>query len=67
MAVDLNLKILKAMSDYKLYPQGTKVKIISTGEEGEAFETALGTISVFIDDEEKCSYYSYHEIEFINP
>lgn len=44
---------------------GKKVKIKSTGEVGEVFETALGFISIFIEGEDKCRYYKIDEVEFI--
>jgi len=50
-------------SDYKKYPLNTMVRIIETGEVGEAFESSLGYISVFI--EEKCRFFKIEEIEFI--
>jgi hypothetical protein len=53
------------MSDYKSYPNNTRVKIKSTGQQGEAFESALGTISVFIDNETKCRYFKLDDVEFI--
>jgi len=49
--------------EYKKYPSNTKVKIKSTGEVGEAFESTLGFISIFIED--KCQYYKIDEVEFI--
>ena len=39
------------MSDYVDYPLGTRVKIKKDGREGDAFESALGYISVFLDDD----------------
>ena len=51
---------------YKSYPIETRVKIKSTGEQGEAFESVFGTISVFIDDEEKCRYFDLTDVEFLN-
>lgn len=54
------------MSDYKSYPIDTKVKIKSTGEHGEAFESVFGIISVFVEDEEKCRYFDLSDIEFLN-
>lgn len=53
------------MSDYKSYPIDTRVKIISTGEEGEAFESILGTISVFIDNDNRIRYYDMEDVKFI--
>lgn len=49
--------------EYKKYSPNTKVKIKSTGEVGEAFESTLGFISVFIED--KCDYFRIDEVEFI--
>jgi hypothetical protein len=54
------------MSDYISYPIGTKVRIKSTQELGEAFESALGVISVFIDGEDKCRFFDFNDVEFIN-
>ncbi len=53
------------ITDYKIY-SNVKVRIKSTGETGEAFERALGCISVFIDSEDKCRYFYMNDIEFIN-
>jgi hypothetical protein len=53
------------MSNYISYPIDTRVKIKSTSEEGEAFESALGFISVFIDDEKKCRYFELEDVEFL--
>ncbi len=55
----------KMITDYKIYPKNTRVRIKSTGETGEAFERALGCISVFIDGEDKCRYFYMNDIEFI--
>ena len=38
-------KEVENLSQYKNYPLGTRVKIIETGEEGDAFESASGFIS----------------------
>lgn len=54
------------MSDYKSYPIDTRVKIISTGEEGEAFESILGTISVFIDNDNRVRYYDMEDVQFLS-
>ena len=53
------------MADYKQYPLDTVVKIKETGQLGDAFESALGYISVFIEDEEKCRYYKLEDVEFL--
>jgi hypothetical protein len=53
------------MSDFIDYPLGTRIMIKSTGEHGEAFESALGTISVFIDGEDKCRYFSLVDVIFL--
>lgn len=55
---------LKTMSDYRQYPQGTKVRL-STGEEGEAFESAFGYISIWVGDEDKCRYFNLNEVKFL--
>ena len=53
------------ITDYKTYPKNTRVRIKPTGETGEAFERALGCISVFIDGENKCRYFYMNDVEFI--
>lgn len=53
------------MSDYINYPPDTKVRIKTTGELGEAFESVFGTISVFIEDEKNCRYFSIKDVEFL--
>jgi hypothetical protein len=62
------LKAVKATGSmsYMNYPPRTKVRIKSTGETGGAFERFSTFISVFIDDEDKCRYFSMDDIEFIN-
>jgi len=52
------------MTDYKQYPPNTRVRIKSTGEEGEAFESLLGYITVFLNDGE-CEYYKLGNVEFL--
>jgi hypothetical protein len=52
------------MSDYKQY-RDTIVRIKSTGEIGEAFESMLNTISVFVTGEDKCRYFDMGDVEFI--
>lgn len=54
------------MSDYKEYPEDTRVRIISTGEEGEAFESAFGYISVAIDGNSKYRMFLLSDVEFLN-
>lgn len=51
-------------SDYKQYKPDTRVKVKSTEEYGDAFESTLGFISVFIDGHDKCQYYKLDNIEF---
>lgn len=53
------------MSDYKQY-RDTIVRIKSTGEIGEAFESAMDTISVFIEGEERCRYFDMSDVEFVD-
>ena len=43
------------MGNYKQYDNETRVKVISTGEMGDAYEYVLDYISVFIDGENKIS------------
>lgn len=54
---------------YKKYTN-QRVKIKSTDEQGEAFESALGTISVFIDNDEtnnkhRCRYFNIDDVIFL--
>ena len=51
---------------YEQYPNETRVMIKSTGEHGEAFESALGFISVFIDGCDKCQYFALEDVIFLN-
>jgi hypothetical protein len=53
------------MNDYKNYPSETRVLIKSTGEHGEAFESGMGMISVFIDGEDKCRYFTLDDVTFL--
>lgn len=55
------------MSCYKKYPPDTLVRIKVTGEIGEAFESLLGYISVWVGDETKCRYFRMNEVEFLKP
>ena len=50
---------------YKSYPLNTSVRIISTGEEGEAYESYYEDIAVFIDGEKTCRYFDLNDVEFI--
>ena len=59
------LKQKKPMSDYKEYPSDTMVRIKETGELGEAFESSLGYISVFIEGEDDCRFFKIEDVEFI--
>lgn len=54
------------MSEYKQYPTGTMVLIKSLGEQGEAFESAMGFISVWVGDEAACRYFEMDDVEFIS-
>ena len=51
--------------DYTDYPLHTRVKIKSTSETGDAFESMLNTISVFIDGEDECRYFDLKDVEFL--
>ena len=55
------------MSDYKSYPVGTRVKIKSTSEYGEAFESLWGFVSVFLDNDKSGHYemYNIKDVKFI--
>lgn len=53
------------MSDYVNYHPGTLVVIKSTNEKGEAFESALGYISVFINGENKCQIFELSDVIFL--
>ena len=48
---------------FKSYPLGTKIEVIATGEKGEANESVLGFISVFLDSEKKEKIYPINEIK----
>ena len=50
---------------YVNYPQNTMVQIIETGEKAEAFESALGYISVFIDGIDKAVILKLDEVIFL--
>jgi hypothetical protein len=52
------------MSDYKEYEE-QRVRVKETGEEGEAFESALGFISVFLDGNRNAKYFKIDEVEFL--
>lgn len=51
---------------YTVYNLNQRVLIKSTGEQGEAFESALGFTSVFIDGEDTCRYFSDEDVLFLN-
>jgi len=56
-------------SDYKNYQDDILVKIKATGEFGTPFESFMGFISVFFEEEDglgKCQYFKMDEVEFIN-
>ena len=59
-------KEVENLSQYKNYPLGTRVKIIETGEEGDAFESASGFISVQPDGEATYRFFRMSDIQFIN-
>lgn len=50
--------------EYTSYSSEDRVRIKSTNEYGEAFESALGYISVFIDGEDVCRYFDIDDIEW---
>ena len=52
---------------FEEFEQGTRVKIKSTGEEGEIWEalTQANICSVFVDGERKCRYFKLSDINFI--
>ena len=50
---------------YTLYPPGTKVRIKSTGQTGEAYEKSGKTISVWLDPDDKLVYLNTDDVEFI--
>ena len=50
-------------TDYKSYDPGTMVIIKATGETGEAFESTMGFISVWVGDNRHPQIF---DIEFIN-
>lgn len=54
------------MSSYKNYKIGTKVTIKATGQTGEAFESALGYISVFLDEDGDNAKAKIFEIEEVD-
>jgi len=47
---------------FKQYPENTRIKIIATGEKGEANESVLGFISVFLDGEKKEKIYPIEKV-----
>ena len=55
------------MSDYINYPLGTRIRLKKDGKEGDAFESALGFISVFLDDMDgEQSLFRLNEVEILN-
>jgi len=51
--------------EYKNYELDVRVLIRSTGEHGEAFESALGFTSVFIDGEDKARIFNDEDVIFL--
>lgn len=56
---------MKKKTDYIQYPEDTRVFIPSIGMYGEAYESAFGVISVFVDGERKCKYFNINDVEFL--
>jgi len=54
------------MEEYKCYEPGVRVRIKSSGQLGEAFESVWHFISVWIDGETKAKNFFLDEIEFLN-
>ena len=52
-------------SSYVLYNPGTKVRIISTGETGKAYESAFGIVSVYIEGLDYVQFYPIDDVEFL--
>lgn len=50
--------------DYISYDLDVRVRIKSTNEYGDAFESALGYMSVFIDGEDGCRMFEIDDIEW---
>jgi len=50
--------------EYHSYGIEDRVRIKSTNEYGDAFESAMGYISVFIDGEDGCRYFDIDDVEF---
>lgn len=51
-------------NNYTSYGTDDRVRIKSTGEYGDAFESAFGFITVFIDGEDGCQYFDIDDIEW---
>lgn len=54
------------MELYKLYKTGTRVGINGTNLEGEAYESVLGVVSVFLDGENECKYFTSKKVDFFD-
>ena len=50
---------------FKSYPLNTKIEVIATGQKGDANESVLGFISIFLDGEKREKIYPINEIRFI--
>ena len=50
---------------YLEHNRDNRVMIKSTGEHGEAWESALGFTSVFIDGEQKCRIFKDDDILYL--
>ncbi len=59
------MKSKKKTSDYKCYPAGTWVRVISLNKTGEAFIKEMGFISVFFKGESGCKYFDIADVEFL--
>ena len=59
-------KEVENLSGYSQYPLGTKVRIKETDEEGLAFESASGFISIQVDGEATCRFFRMSDIEFLD-
>lgn len=54
------------MSSYTNYPVGTRIKVKESGIKGDAFESALGYVAVFLDGEEKVKILKLNQVEFLS-
>jgi hypothetical protein len=54
------------MSDFVEYPLETMVRIKSTDEIGEAYESAFGFITVFVEGNDKAQIFPMDDVEFLS-